>query len=374
MERFLKFFLIVIGTVGYGQEGRSSEKSTCSSSTTQEKFEQGMALSSDPSFYSAAYSAPATIVTARGWDFNVFGSFIYWHVSEESLDLAVTPALAVPSNFVRGEVAVPTFSYEPGFKIGIGADTNWDGFSGWVEWTRLHQTTTSTALTPVDRPFDVIWTIPDPGGLASEFNPNEIQSSWKMNLDIIDAVVGRPFYQGRYLTISPYVGARALWIKQGLTIFGNNADAPPGAYQSQAFSSYGKSLGMVLGSSGHLLLGKGFRLESKLEGSLLYTHYKTEGTQGDFSESLSPPTTIVFNGYKYNMHTLRPTADLGIGAGWSDYLWDQLLYIDCSLRYDFNILWDQNVMVYAFEEFIGVPGRAANLFLHGITLSARVDF
>ena len=76
-----------------------------------EPFEQGMILPCGK--YPCAYNAPAGICLRNGWDFNIFGSFIYWYASQDDMDLAFSSPTATPAVAVGGAVAYQRFNYEP---------------------------------------------------------------------------------------------------------------------------------------------------------------------------------------------------------------------------------------------------------------------
>jgi len=71
---------------------------------------------------------------------------------------------------------------------------------------------------------------------------------------------------------------------------------------------------------------------------------------------------------------LQPMAESNLGIGWSGY-WSNKARFDLSATYDFNMLWSQNMLRTLNDNFIqGVNPASNNLFLHGVTVNARVDF
>src|SRR5579862_4230401 len=109
-------------------------------------LEQGMGLPSDKKCFPAAYNAPAEVSVSCGWDFDVFASFIYWHASQDNMDVAYLGE-NTSTNGVGG-VAYQDFTYKPGFKVGVGFDTNYDDWTGFIEYTWFHQKTSSTQTPP----------------------------------------------------------------------------------------------------------------------------------------------------------------------------------------------------------------------------------
>lgn len=322
-----------------------------------ECLEQGMGLPKGNKCFSPAYNAPASIALNCSWDMDIHGSFLYWHVSEESLALANTNIVNQSEVF-----AFPDFKYERGFKAGMGWATNYDGWVSWVDYTWMHHTTRTSSSPPaLSTGAPGTWQLTN--WMASGSGPvtagNAFSSTWKMHLDMVDAALSRPFYQGRRLTLSPYGGLRALWIRQRLDLSLTN--------QHVVNSSQSWSVGPLIGSTGNWLFGGGVRVEGKAAASMLYTQYSLAHKEAN------PPTlaTVAYGRIK-NYHCLRPTAELGLGLGWGTYLDCQQFYLDFSARYDFLFFWTQNMMQFFVSN--GTPFLMGDLMLHGLTLTGRIDF
>ncbi|MGE5196786.1 MAG: hypothetical protein ACM3JI_05595 [Anaerolineae bacterium] len=86
--------------------------------------------------------------------------------------------------------------------------------------TGFHPAPNSELVIPQPISAQKVWNTPD--WFANEFTTmntfSKVTSRWTMNLDILDALISRPFYEGRDLTVSPYGGVRGLWIHQALRI------------------------------------------------------------------------------------------------------------------------------------------------------------
>lgn len=66
-------------------------------------------------------------------------------------------------------------------------------------------------------------------------------------------------------------------------------------------------------------------------------------------------------------------ANLGIGWGWCPA--SKRWHLDIAATYDFNHLWSQNMMRASNDWiFIGSSGSPGDLSLHGLTLTAAVQF
>jgi len=331
-------------------------------------LEQGMGLPMEKKCFPAAYNAPASISVSCGWDFNVFGAFLYWYVGEEDLDVAfVSPTYTTAT----GTVAYQKNTWKPGFQVGVGFNTNYDDWVGWVEYTWMHQTATGSQTAPaLISGAPGTWSNNDWFITGTNGGEDVVSGKWKMYLDMIDAFFSRPYYEGTQLTVSPFAGLRALWIRQRETVnFTSSTDST--FYDTARAQSNSWAIGPAAGVGGHWLLGWGFRFEGKATASLLYTQYTTVAwSQTNFNAGVVQKATAS----QRNLNTVRPMAQLGVGMGWGSYLDCQKYYVDFAARYDFNYLWDQNEMRVCTTRMQGFDDDVGALYLHGLTVTARFDF
>lgn len=105
---------------------------------------------------------------------------------------------------------------------------------------------------------------------------------------------------------------------------------------------------------------------------ILFTQYTTLFHEEDAAEAGAVPSVFSISYPNYNC--VRPMANLGLGLGWGRYLKCGRYHFDLAADYDFNVFWDQNMMRTVADDFtFGIPSTN-DLFLHGLTLTARFDF
>lgn len=358
--------VVLAATGASAQMSRSNQSNQGNSNNPCACLEQGMGLPMEKKCFPAAYNAPASISVSCGWDFDVFASFLYWYVGQDSLDVAyVTPdfnAGVVAS--VPGAVAFQHQTWKPGFQAGFGFNTDYDDWVGWVEYTWMHQSTNSSITAPTAPDGTAgVWSLSDwfvPSGATAGAATDLLTSSWKMHMDMLDLFFSRPYYQGTQLTVSPYGGLRALWIRQYLSV---NIDTETANVNTNSWA-----IGPAIGCDTHWLLGMGFRFEGNATGALLYTQYTKLGFS--YTDSVNNKVTADYE----NLNTVRPVAQLGVGLGWGSYLYCQKFYFDITARYDFNYFWSQNMMRSFVSNLAGYDNNIGDLYLHGLTLTARFDF
>lgn len=354
------------------QSSQSQNNSTMmKKSSNAQPFEQGMALPANK--YPAAYNAPAGISVKNGWDFDLFGSFIYWHASQDFMDIArVAPNVTnSAATSYGGTVAFQDVTYEPGFKVGFGFNTNYDGWVFRAEYTWLHQTVSTSALTAPALPSGAAGTWASSDWFVNANSGEAVSSSWKMNLDMVDALFERPFYQGTMLTVTPFGGMRGLWLRQNLNINLLNSSGVTTSSSNNHAASW--AVGPATGVGGHWLLGYGFRFEGNAVASLLYTRYTTISHDEQDSQAFLVGANGVGTSVS-NIGTVRPVGQLNVGLGWGSYCCNDEFYFDIALDYEFINFWEQNVMRSWVGQIQGRAEATGDLQMHGLTATLRFDF
>jgi len=202
---------------------------------------------------------------------------------------------------------------------------------------------------------------------------SHLSSKWHLELDWLDVCIQRPFYSGKKLTLTPFVGLRTSWIEQSLRLHVREAlnVSPPtdSVHSRNHLESWG--IGPRAGIEGHLLLGVGFKLQGEIGGSLLYTQF----SKVSHSEDPFTANGMAVSYAMRNVDCVRPMMEANLGLGWGRYLANQRYHVDFSATYDFNYLWSQNMLrVLNDLQIIGTNAAANDLYLHGITLTACLYF
>lgn len=367
-------------------------------------FEQGAALKEGQ--FPAAYNAPARPAFVRGWNFFLTGSFLYWLAEQEGMEIAVPTSASLSltpgsetislsstngASYIRSD-----FEFSQGYKAGLGFSCDQEDYwIGALEYTWMHQNvrtpTISEDVVTISRASASAKFL----GLTSWFVGNrgifplmpalQVGAKWKMHMDLGDAYLGRPYYQGRYVTMTPFAGVRGVWLRQNFRVQ-STLPTIPGLFSSvnpvvSHNYSHSWAVGPRLGLQGRWLLGWGFRVEGDAAGALLFTRY-TKVSHRESEVSFTPTAGVTFiNSHHFSFkdyNTVRPMTNAGIGFGWGGYLgWcrDPSVFLDISANYDFLQFWGQNMMEKLVNDYIsGIDTPASDLHLQGVTATVRIDF
>lgn len=325
----------------------------------------------------AGYNYPARIQTRCPWDVYIDASFIYWQPMQENMEYAFK-SNANATIFAEGRVLNQSFSFKPGFQVGIGFDWDMDNWDSHLQYTWFHGTHSSS--TSVNGSNNVLFPMV---GLFSTTQAtfDYAKQKWKLNMDLLDGDLGRRHYVGTDLMFRPAIGMRAAWIRQDLTDTFTDGLTLTNA---GTLKTTGKTHSWAIGPRFSLdtdwnIIG-GFRLFGNGAADILYTRYtklSTNSTLTNVNGIVSTSTGLIArqNGIAY----LRPHLELELGMGWGTYIDCNNWYMDFAASYGFQVFYNQNMFRYYTETAVSnvvetSPIPSGDLFVQGLNLTFRLDF
>jgi hypothetical protein len=322
-----------------------------------------------------SYNLPAGVQLKDSWDVSATASYLYWYAGEQGMDLAVSGIFSggsVQFPPSQGSVVFQDFKYTSGFKVGLSAEVcSSDLWTLSLDYTYLRPSTHTHASSLSPNVNTLTSWFAQTSSSGQSLGVTSLSSDWHMGLDLLDLALIRPFYEGKKWVVSPFVGLRAAWIRQSLHL---EINQPLNASINSAVSknlSQSWAIGPRVGLGGRFLLGYGLRFDGKLGTSLLFTQYTHVKHEEDPVFLANTPVAYGLSDY----NCLRPMMEMGLGFGWGTYFADQRYHFDLSADYEFNYLWEQNMIRYLNDlEILGSGASAGAIYLHGLTLTARFDF
>lgn len=171
-------------------------------------------------------------------EFSITIAGFYWQATEDGLDYAVldkTVATGMdpdgPVNttnlatLVDAHFLTPDFKWRPGFKVGIGYNGTHDGWDLELIWTHFNGRGKDDEEADAEDLISAIslWsdfspspTLPsglDPTG-GTIIHAASIETSWRLDLNLVDLELGKEFWTSKYFSLRPFVGFRFASIKQ----------------------------------------------------------------------------------------------------------------------------------------------------------------
>ncbi len=317
------------------------------------------------------YNSPGRINVKGPLDIFFTGDFLYWQASQQGLTFARTSNDLVAINpLIDGRYMQPKYQYRPGLKLSAGMFLKHDDWSIFGEWTHiigegskhtnapgggvLFPTRVKTAL--------LAGTVPVTASYA--------KATCKINYNIGDLMLGRPYYVGKSLVFSPNFGFRCSWITEHFNIHYDSVtigDTDHGTFRLyNVFRSWGLGLRGGLDAKWLLNFYNTF-IFGNGDFSLLFTHTHGRSSEANasYANAIGRQNQDVFNAKDKDNNTVNPNADLTAGFGWESYLRGNNLHIALTAAYEYTH-WFRHLDL--FDEYDG------SLSLHGMTLKLRLDF
>lgn len=295
------------------------------------------------------FSKSARLEMNKNWDLSINANFNEYAVSQDSMEIAF-PYLfgylfSPSSSSINGPAVVFDSNYKAGFQVGFLLNTPYDKwcFGGEYEWFR-----SSVALSKSG------------GGLLSYTSPFFVNSSahsfgsftskWNVGIDLIDLYLTRPYYSGKRVSVSPFIGLRGNLIRQHFSL--------DSAVEFAKGRSNSWGVGPSLGARGNGVLKFGFSLFGNLATSLLYTRYTEIGL--DYADSVFARNN--------NVGTLRPILESGMGLKWARG------NISLDVAYNFLVFFSQNMIKGLVSTASLEQAAYGNLYLQGVSVGGSIIF
>lgn len=308
-------------------------------------------------------NAPVRPYTCNGDLFITVAGF-YWNAHQDGMEYAidncVTPpnlqedqtidpaATQVLNNLVASTFKTPDFDWDFGFKVGVGYVTTCDSWDIGVLWTWYR----GRANDHIEREReDNASLMPLWSGFASAAGSilfaTDIETHWKLQLNLIDIELGREFWTSKYLTLRPFVGLRIAFIDQDFEIRHKGGSwsafgSVPAqiAYNDQVdLRNDFKGVGIRAGLNTVWNVGCGWGIYGNLAGSIVYGRFYISHDE-DIREATAPHDKISILDYDYSFRASRAMLDLGLGVQWHS------MFCDCQYGFTFQIGYEQHLFFH----------------------------
>jgi hypothetical protein len=323
---------------------------------------------------SAGYNSPARLDVKGAWDFYLTASFIYWIAGAsdyfvcEHRQFLPYGSTQHNDNFVE-EMMDSHFGYHPGFKVGLGMNSDRDDWSLYAEYTWLRNSDTHTWTVNYVDPAEIednYLYIPLPENTVSGYDLDLVKNNRKYHYNMLDVELSRPYYVGTKLIFQPFVGVEGGWIKE------KNHRKQRGGKSNRNGITYMNSetkswlVGPRVGIDTSWLLGEGVRFFVNTALSVFYQDFDTDLKFFPVNVENEDIWTK-----KYEERAINAHIETALGFGWGTYFSNDEWHFDLSAGYEFHLLTDQ---YFLHDNGAGQYLTAKDHYLHGLTVTARFDF
>ena len=301
----------------------------------------------------------------------VTGDFIYWKArQDEMINVAELDISQVNADrFLNIKVIDLKYSFDPGFKLGLGWKLPYDGWDLFVKWTHLHNQSKHTFTSAAHNLINV--------ERLGEQNPPFVSNRARLEYDLmfnsIDFDWGRRFAVSDTWVIRPSFGMKTVWLYQDLKFrFENPQTIPlptlgsvPGPTQFNSARNDYWGIGPYAAFEGKWTFGWGIGLFGQVSGAILWGSFDqaSHSTENELDAGDVIVSTVDQKG---KAHRVRPTLQMMIGLDWERCLIPNRLSGQIRIGYETQYYFSQLLTIRDVEE--------CNVSLEGLTLSARLDF
>ena len=306
-------------------------------------------------------NTPGHPLTCNGdWVIELAG--VYWRAQEDGLEYAIcnevigsdgTTTNRGMNNLVDSEFLSPNFSWDVGFKLGVGYNTNCDGWDFGLAWTHFSKGSHENVSAEFsdNRTLLPLWSAfqsPNAGNARLLFATN-IETFWKLELNLVDFELGRLFWTGHRIAIRPFIGFRYASLDQDYTIRHRGGSWENLGNANKSFNNLVDlqneywGVGIRSGLNSIWNVGCGWGLYADLATSTVYGRFSLDHheyirlAQSPFSK------TRIYEAEE-RFRASRAMLDLGLGVQWGGLLCDCKYGVTLSLGWEQHLFFHQNQM------------------------------
>lgn len=315
--------------------------------------------------------------------FNVSADFLYWKAGQP--DLAYAFVNTDPDVQDIGFLSYIDFEWSPGFRVGLGWNTDYDGWNLNANWTWLRNKSNASVgfvtetTSPIFGPFADLHGVHIPSFLTVTNIDNtttdvniafgSAKASWKMLYNMFGIELSKPYSVSTKLDLTPLIGVQGGWISRRLDLTYDALPFENVQVQANNETKYW-GVGPKFGMNTDWKLGNcGFELFGNFATALLYGESFDElliGEGEDVDDGITSDS---------NRGRIVPTMQMVLGLGWNkcfnyschDY------YVNLDAAWEVNYYWNmQN-----FFQLQGIQAAynfPSSLDLGGLTLHASFGF
>lgn len=302
------------------------------------------------------------------WGVFIDAEFLYWYGAQRNLPYATKNVVnsGVSSGATQIENSYLDAKWDPGVRVGIGFNTDCDGWDAFLVWTYYKNTQSQTK------------TVPD-FTLASLTNGSlylsspiaflvvelaEIKGKWEFTYDNIDFQLGKKMWLSRYFTLRPFAAIRGMWTDTHFETKGTPLPFSPtstGALtldDKLKFSAWG--VGMVGGLQPSWYFTPCFAIYGGFDGALLWGKRASKYFVNEFNGI----TALNYSTNNDSFFSMHAGLDAELGLHWEDTY--------CCDRYRFSIDagWEHHMLFAHNNEIF----YSDDVTFGGFVLRARFDF
>lgn len=319
------------------------------------------------------YNSPARPEIVRGYNLFLTGDFLYLEAEENGLDFAIKtndPTFTLPVDYLRYKNL--DFDYDIGWRAGFGFNVPHDSWDLYANWTHYNTEVSGHSHAESGEGIFPIWSGLDPFLQQSTFFVTDAHAKLRLNLNMIDAELGREYDVGKHLTLRPSMAIRTGFIEQHYHVRYSPIMLPPNLVGNDniKFKNEYWGVGPKAQLDTHWTLGGGLGFYGSAAISLLFGEFTLR--KNEVFEGLPFPNLKVH----HDFHQVRAITDLRVGIEWDFLLSHDQYHFGLRAGYEQHLYFGQNQLDRTvYNDFnSNLVSNLGDLSLQGWSASLRVDF
>ncbi len=303
----------------------------------------------------------------------IASDFLYWQAVQDGIEYAISSKLVSgESEITDGKLKDINFDWAPGFRIGLGYNFRYDEWDLFLNWTRFHNHSTSSARPPSGGSLAALWIPVTVGGGGTQ----HAEGHWHLLYDTTDLELGRAFYLTQALSARPFVSLRAAFIRQHMkfkyddvNLLAVNDFVNMNTRARNEFYSGGLRTGTEM----NFRLNQHWSFYGGASVSLLYGNFDVKLNFQFPGQGLGHLKL----GYKAKYNRVQTNLEGAIGLQWETGYSSGRYHFTILACYEFTEWFNQNRLFKVLAPTLFNPAFLPNdgdLGMQGGTLSARFDF
>jgi len=301
-------------------------------------------------------------------DWNAFltADFIYWTVRQDGMAYAVSGA----GTNVSGRVHGMEWTWDPGFKVGLGVNLPHDGWSLFAQYTWIQTSisdTTSQAVpeaTP-GNPAPITSLIPYWMTNGSTPVLTKATAAWNVHYNNLTLDLGRNAYMSQYMKLRLFAGLHAAWIDQDYKV---NYTPQTGDHRRLDLSQDFWGIGLRTGMDNTFQFTKCFSFFADLALSLLWGEFDLSRKETSINPATGDSHTVLNTGA--SPHTAEPVVNVAAGLRYDTWFSEDRFHFALQAGWEHSLWILHNEVIKNLNE----PDHSGDLYLQGLTIKARFDF
>ncbi len=336
--------------------------------------------------------------------------FLYFYGAETNVSYATkgetipfsTDSVSSTTNYLFTPTSVQHLDskWDPGVRVGLGWNTDCDGWDLSFYWTYYRNTSKQsrtvdnpTNLFPADQAYAFISQWGNPAANTDGVY-NSASGNWKFTYNNFDLVMGKRYWLSKCFTLRPFTGLRGTWTDTDFSatlsrdVYLSTATAVNSYSEKDAFENETWGVGFVAGFEPTFFFTPCFSLYGSADMSLAWGNHtvkKTETYLGSLVDGTTSSVAIdTFSKSSSSYYYMLPALDLGLGLRWENYYCSNEYHLAIDLGWEHHVLFHLNdryqlssVNTSAVDGIVGATQYTEthhDVSFGGLVLRVRFDF